>query len=277
MASTDPLAIEPFLIVPDLDGKRKDARIRLAAPIDPEEVAEIFSAEVDERRALDWDGDRLVERISRRLGGITLDIADRRPDPGPATVEAILTRLRRRGMDDLPWSPAATALRNRVAFLRTVEDGSWPDWSDAALLGSMERWLAPALHRATGYDAVARVDLAGVLRVDLGHPGAQTVDGRAPRHLTLANGRRVPVDYSEGRPVVAIAVQQVFGVTENPVVAGVPVVFQLLSPAGRPVQITSDLAGFWAGSWQQVRKEMASRYPKHPWPEDPGTAAGSRR
>jgi ATP-dependent helicase HrpB len=155
----------------------------------------------------------------------------------------------------------------------------WPDLSDAALRRSLDRWLAPLLASATGRSDLDRLDLARVLRGLLPYEVAGDLDRLAPEALDVPSGRRARLDYTQGDPgdppVLAVRVQDMFGATATPTVAGgrVPVVLHLLSPAGRPVQVTSDLAGFWSGSWHDVRKEMAGRYPKHPWPADP-TAPG---
>ena len=160
-------------------------------------------------------------------------------------------------------------LRDRVRHLARSDPGGWPDWSDEALTAALEDWLAPHLWGATGWDDVQRVDLAAVLSTALGHERRRRLDAEAPTHYTLPSGRRVRFDYSGDAPRLSVRVQELFGVTETPTVGGRPVVVGLLSPANRPIQVTSDLAGFWEGSWHEVRKEMAGRYPKHPWPETP--------
>lgn len=271
----DPLAGERFLVACDLDGRRSDARIRLAAPLDPDEVAARFSHEVEERVELAWVGDRLVERRQRRLGGLALDTAERRPSPGPATTAAILARLRDGRLADLPWTEGSRHLRQRVAFLRARQGEPWPDWSDEVLAATLEDWLVPAIGDATGLDDVAGLDPGTILRRRLGAL-ARELDALAPTHLTLTSGRRLEVDYGGEVPAVAVRVQELYGTRETPTVAGEPVLLHLLSPAGRPVQITRDLAGFWAGSWKAVRKEMAGRYPRHRWPEDPAAAVPGR-
>jgi ATP-dependent helicase HrpB len=269
MSAADPLATEEFVVAADLDGRRKDARIRLAGAIAREEVAERFARQVDKSRVLTWEGDRLVDRTQRRLGGMVLDITDRRPEPGEATVAALMDGIRSRGVDSLPWTRAATDLRQRVAHLHARVGEEWPDWSDDGLMATLDEWLAPYLVAATGWDDVEGIDLISILRDRLGHHRVRELDRAAPTHLTLPSGRRVRLDYTRDNPTVSVRVQEVFGVEETPTVGDQPVTMVLLSPAGRPIQITSDLAGFWKGSWQEVRKEMAGRYPKHSWPEHP--------
>lgn len=272
MPVTDQLAREEFLVAADLDGHRKDARVRLAAAVDATDVLSLFGHRVEEHASLVWDRERddLVARVERTLGQLRLGVVERRPDPGPATERVVRERLKSTRLGALSWTPAATDLRGRLAFLHRHAGAPWPDVSDAALLRTLDDWLGPRLSTVTGRAGLEAIDVAAALR-RLVPPGAHhDLDRLAPAQLTLPGGRRVRVDYAEEPPVVAVRVQDVFGMDTTPVLAGgVRPVFHLLSPAGRPVQITSDLAGFWSGSWRDVRKEMAGRYPKHPWPEDP--------
>jgi ATP-dependent helicase HrpB len=270
---TDPLAIEPFIVAADLDGKRKDARIRLAAAIDPSEVARLFARDVDTSEELTWHGTRLVVRRSRRLGGITLDFHDTKPEPGSPVVNAVIERLRRDGLGRLNWSPAAAQLRDRVRHMRARAGEPWPDWSEEALVREMDAWLAPHVMRVTTLDDLANLDLMRVLRSSLDHRHVQQLDEQAPTEVVVPSGRRVKVDYSGEEPRISVRVQEMYGATSTPLVGGEPIVVELLSPAQRPVQITRDLAGFWSGSWNEVRKDMAGRYPKHDWPEDPANAS----
>ena len=167
-------------------------------------------------------------------------------------------------------------MRDRVGFLHRTAGDPWPDWSARALLDTLDEWLAPYLPGATSRTDLERVDLDMVLRSQLPWPLGADLDELAPARLDLPTGRSVPIDYSGDRPSVSVRVQDLFGVTVHPVAAGVPVVLHLLSPADRPIQVTSDLPGFWAGSWSDVRKDLAGRYPKHQWPTDPATAAPKR-
>lgn len=265
---SDSLAPEEFVVAADLDGRRKDARIRLAAGIDAVDVTEAFAHEIDRSRRLVWEGERLVERVETRLGGIVLAATDTRPEPSEGTTAALVRRVRDVGLHALPWTAAAEDLRTRVAYLRSVLGDEWPDWSDRALRTSLDEWLAPFLTSASGWDDVMGLDLTTVLRATLDHRLARRLGELAPKHLELGS-RRVRVDYSQGRPTVSLRVQELYGTSTTPTLAGRPVTLELLSPANRPIQVTSDLAGFWAGSWKEVRKEMAGRYPKHDWPEHP--------
>lgn len=171
----------------------------------------------------------------------------------------------------IPWEERARRLLQRVAFLHERVGEPWPAWTETDLTATLGEWLfvSPLVSLAE----VEALDLEPALRRRLG-PLVADLDRLAPSHLVVPSGRRVPIAYGEGRPRVDVTVQDMYGSAVTPTIAGVPVVLRLLSPAGRPVQITSDLAGFWAGSWAEVRKEMAGRYPRHSWPADPGTAVG---
>ncbi len=276
---TDPLAHEPFLVAADLDGKRDRARIRLAAAIDPEEVAALAGDEVQTSERLLWDTarDDLVVEVDRRLGSLRLGTVVRRPAPGEATTTALLARVATTRLAVLGWSAASISLRERVAFLHRHVGDPWPDWSAATLLATLPDWLGPYLPGATGRADLESVDLTVVLRSQLPWPAGAELDRLAPEHLDLPTGRRVRIDYADDRPSVSVRVQDLFGVTEHPTAGGLPLTISLLSPADRPIQITADLPGFWAGSWSEVRKEMAGRYPKHHWPADPAAAPPTRR
>ena len=278
LPESDPLAHEPFVVAADLDGKRANARIRLAAGLDADDVAMIFGDQVDESVRVVWDNDRdeLVEKVERRLGGIRLGETTRSPSPGDVTTAALLSRVRSTGLAVLGWSSNSIALRQRVAYLHLTVGEPWPDWSIEALTRTLDEWLAPYLPQARSRSDLERLDLAMVLRSQLPWPHGSDLNEIAPPSLQLPTGRSVPIDYSEGLPSARVRVQDLFGTTIHPLAGGQPIVLHLLSPADRPIQITSDLPGFWSGSWAEVRKDLAGRYPKHHWPTDPSTAAPKR-
>lgn len=274
----DALADEPFLVAADLDGRRDRARIRLAAAVDVDDVIAEFGDEIVERRRVDWDDERddLVESVERRLGAMQLGRRTGRPEPGDETTTALMARVRSTGLTVLRWTDAATSLRERVEFLHRTSGDPWPDWSIQTLVGSVDDWLAPYLPGATGRDDLERLDVATVLRSQLPWPLGADLDELAPPSLSLPTGRSVPIDYAGEQPDAFVRVQDLFGVTTHPTAGGVPIRLHLLSPADRPIQVTADLPGFWAGSWAEVRKEMAGRYPKHRWPDDPANADPKR-
>jgi ATP-dependent helicase HrpB len=270
----DSLADQAFLVAADLDGRRDRARIRLAAVVDADDVIAEFGPEVVERRTLEWDAGRddLVETIERRLGSIQLGQRVDRPQPGDETTAALMAQVRATQLGALRWTEAATSLRERVAFLHRTIGEPWPDWSTEQLSASVDGWLAPYLPGATGRADLDRVDVAMVLRSQLPWEVGADLDEIAPPVLVLPSGRSVPIDYSGEQPDAFVRVQDLFGVTAHPTAGGLPIRLHLLSPADRPIQVTADLPGFWAGSWAAVKKDMAGRYPKHQWPDDPATA-----
>ena len=282
LADDDPLAHADFVVAADLDGRHAGTRIRLAAAVESSDIA----AELDdvvERRQLVWDADRddLVLRVERRLDALALGEETRSPTPGDDTVEALIGRVRATKLAVLDWPAMAVQLRARVAFLRAAsggKDSPWPDLSDRALLATLDTWLRPYLTGAVGRDDLQRLDVTMLLRAQLPWPLGAELDTLAPAAWTPPNGRPVAIDYTAGRPTASVRVQDVFGVTDHPLLAGgaVPLTLALLSPADRPIQVTADLPGFWAGSWAAVRKDLAGRYPKHRWPENPASEPPGR-
>lgn len=273
----DPLAHEPFVVAAELDGNRTNARVRLAAAISSAEVVEVLADQITISSAIVWDRERgdLVEHTERRLDRMLIEQSTTRPRSGEAATAALVDRIRSAGLDTLPWTDATAQLRDRVRFLASRHaDEGWPDWSDDHLRSHLDEWLAPYVAGCSTMADLAQIDLGVVLRSQLPWPLGADLDERAPTHLDLPSGRRVPISYpgasnAADSPTAAVRVQQLFGVAQHPTVDGVPIVLHLLSPADRPVQVTADLPGFWAGSWAEVRKEMAGRYPKHSWPVDP--------
>jgi ATP-dependent helicase HrpB len=191
----------------------------------------------------------------------------------------LATALTTAGVSALPWSDGARRLRQRLAFLHHIEP-DWPDVSDAALAQSIDSWLAPRLVGLRRRDEVARLDLGKALLESLDWNQRSVLDALAPTHLTVPSGSSIPIDYSDpAAPVLAVRLQEMFGATDTPRIAGgrVPLTLHLLSPAQRPLQVTRDLAGFWRTSYFDVKKEMRGRYPKHHWPDDPLSATPTAR
>jgi ATP-dependent helicase HrpB len=274
----DPLAHEAFVVAADLDGRRDRARIRLAAALDADEVARELSDQVTESVRVEWDPGRddVVERVERRLDAMRLGESVRGAAPGADTTRALLARVSATGLAVLGWNASSLSLRARVAFLHRTVGEPWPDWSAETLTRTVEHWLGPYVATATSRDDLERIDLVTVLRSQLPWPDGTQLDELAPPALELTTGRSVAIDYSGDEPTARVRVQDLFGTTRHPTAGGRPIVLQLLSPADRPIQITADLPGFWSGSWADVRKELAGRYPKHHWPVDPATAAPRR-
>jgi ATP-dependent helicase HrpB len=269
-----------MIVAADTDGDRRDARVRVAAGVDRAAVEAAFAPMIEEVRAVTWDDDRddLVLTVEERLGALRLARHRSRPDAGPDTVTALVERVRETKLSALPWRAATRSLQARVGFVRAHDDPDrWPDLADPALLADLDGWLAPMLVGARGRGDLERLDLLTVLRTRLGWDRVADLDRLAPERMDLPSGRAAAVAYDDGRPVVRARVQELYGIGTTPTVLDgrQPVVFELTSPADRPIQVTDDLVGFWSGSWTEVRKEMAGRYPKHDWPVDPARAQPS--
>lgn len=263
---SSPLAGEEWLAIADLGrGQgRADAIIYAAVPISQEHALAI--GEVCERLVVtSQDGKVTAQRI-RSLGAIELSKTPVRDVPADLAAEARLADIRARGIDALPWSETAVRLRERLAFVHRAVGEPWPDVSDTALLDSLEHWLV----------SDARPDVTAGLRSLLPWPEAAKFDELAPERIATPLGS-AKVDYSTGKPRARLKLQEAFGWTQRPDIAGVRLTLELLSPAGRPLAVTDDLASFWAGPYAGVRADMRGRYPKHPWPEDPANAEPTLR
>lgn len=276
----DPLAREQFVVAADLDGNRTSARIRLGAGLDAAALEAALTTEIERRDMIVWDKQRndLVHRTETRLGNMTVGDVSRPAVAGPATADALIERVRTTRLGQLDMGLAA-GLRARVAFLAARHpDAGWPDLGDARLVATLDEWLAPYLLHAVGRADLERLDVAMLLSNLLTWDQQTELADAAPATLTTPTGRRVAIDYSRDVPTASVRVQDLFGTTTHPAVdhGHAPVALELLSPADRPLQITSDLPGFWSGSWAEVRKEMAGRYPKHHWPADPSAAPPKR-
>jgi ATP-dependent helicase HrpB len=278
----DPLAMSEWIVALDLDDVGTESRIRLAAALSQEEVMQVAGERIENSDEIAWDHDaaRVVTRRVGRLGAIVVDEKSL-SNPDPELVRsALIEGIRDSGLDALAWSDDARSIRARLAFLHGV-DPAWPEVSDQALLDSLDSWLG---HQLGGARKLSDIRVSGAALLALVPRGLRTrLDALAPERLEVPTGSMIAVDYSDpARPVLAVRLQEVFGLTETPRLAGgkVPVLMHLLSPAYRPMQVTSDLASFWKSGYFDVRKDLRGRYPKHHWPEDPLSAPpvrGARR
>ncbi len=270
----------PYLAVAHLDDAGADGRVYLAAPLDPATLRP-HATWAD---TLTWD-DRsgaLKALTELRFGALVLESRPLAQVPPEAQARAVADAIRREGAHLLPWTPAARAWQARVLSLRAWRaDEDWPDVTDEALLATLEDWLGAALAGVRRRDDLARLDLTAHLAGLLPWPLPARLDELAPTHLTVPSGSRVRLEYfpDGAPPVLAVKLQELFGLADTPTVNGgrTPTVLHLLSPAGRPVQVTQDLRSFWARGYFEARKDLRGRYPKHPWPDDPWTAAPTRR
>jgi ATP-dependent helicase HrpB len=284
-----PLARSAYLVAAELAGAAASTRILLAAAAEEADVVAAAGPRIRETDEIDLDAAAaaLRARRVRRLGAIVIATAPCAVEPGEATARLLAEGIARLGLSRLPWSKAQLQLRDRVGFLRAAgsagaEAGTeaWPDLSDAALARTAAEWLAPFLAGKTRLDEIGADDLAAALDALLPWSARRRLDAEAPTHFEAPTGHRHAIDYqTAGAPALHIRVQELFGLTQHPAIAGgrLPLTLHLLSPAHRPIQITRDLPGFWKGSWPAVRAEMKGRYPRHPWPEDPTSAAPTTR
>ena len=285
LAKHDALHDAPYLAIADLEGTSPEARIVRAAPITLEELREDFGEQFERVQLVEWDERTKAVRARKRtmLGAIVIeDVVWSDADAAvvlQTVLDAIRAQLARGGIDVLPFSPAASRLRERMAFVH-AHDESWPDVSVAALSASLAEWAGPYLDGVRTWGQLASVDWHDALQSLMPWPQRSALDRLAPTHLEVPSGSRIALDYGEPTaPVLAVKLQEVFGWTSTPMLLDgrVSLTLQLLSPAQRPVQVTRDLAGFWRSSYFEVRKELRGRYPRHPWPEDPLTAEATRR
>lgn len=278
MDAADPLASQRLIVATDLDGDPREARIRLAAPLTESALRALFAERIETVRFCEWSrrDRRVVAREQERLGAIAL--ADRTWSAAPPEdlARAALEGVRDLGLAALKTGPGFDLLRARLRMAR-AERPDLPDPDEAALLASAEAWLLPWLGPLRSAADLKGFDPVPALLAHIGHDGRAALDRIAPADYRTPLGRLVPIDYAGEAPSIALRLQEVFGETRHPNVAGQPLRITLLSPAGRPVQTTMDLPGFWAGSYADVRKDMRARYPKHPWPEDPTTAEATLR
>jgi ATP-dependent helicase HrpB len=268
------------IAVADRAPGRADARIRSAAPIDERTARDVAADLVSTTDQIRWDDGRIVTRRVETLGAIVLnDVPLTNPDR-LLVQAAVRDGIRRGGLSVLRWSEAALALRERLAFCHAHVGDPWPAVDDEALLGDLDAWLGPELTSVRNSRDLAHLDVTSALRRLLPWPAATRFAELAPERLQVPSGTQVRLAYDGAEPpVLAVKLQEVFGWTETPVVADgrVPVVLHLLSPARRPVAITSDLASFWEQGYPQVRADLRARYPRHPWPDDPLTAVPTKR
>jgi len=261
--------------------RQGEAKINVASAISLDCIEELFIDRLEWQRQVFWDDreGRVVAREERRLGALILASRPVQVSQEEA-VSAALEGIRRVGLEALNWTAEASRLVARVRFVeRTFPKEGWPDFTPGTLLDSLELWLGPFLSNVRSWSDLARLDLVGPLRASLEWSQQKFLDELAPTHLPVPSGSRIALDYqTENNPILAVKLQELFGLAETPRVAGgrVPVLLHLLSPARRPIQVTQNLRSFWDEIYPEVKKELKGRYSKHPWPDDPWSAAPTR-
>ena len=259
----------------------QQARVLLAAPITKQELLEHFEDQLEEKKEVRWDttSERVIARQIVQLGALVLEEKPISKPDQEQVAKALLQALQNKGIDRIPWSDEARLTRQRLAFLHRLEPEIWPDVTDEALAETMEEWLLPHLVGLRSMDQVTRLDFNQILLSELPWEKQQEMNRLAPTHLEVPSGSRIALDYADPTtPVLAVRLQEVFGLLDTPRIGGgkVPLLLHLLSPASRPVQVTRDLRSFWNSGYFEVRKDLRGRYPKHHWPEDPLTAPPTR-
>ena len=284
----DALMKHGWLVVADLGSRQgqREERIYLAADLDPHLFDGVLAEQVRVVDELDWDEREGVLRAERqrKVGELILGTSPLTGLDENARSRALVNLVRRKGLELLPWTPALRQWQARVALLRELDvqqdkESQWPDLSDAALLASLETWLQPYLANVSRLSHFSQLDLPSILRGILPWPLPQQLDELAPTHIDVPSGSSVKLDYSEIPPILAVRLQELFGLADTPRIAGgrQALKLHLLSPARRPVQVTQDLASFWRNTYQEVKKDLKGRYPKHYWPEDPLIAEPTAR
>ena len=280
--ATQSLARSPYLVAAELSGSAASTRILLAASADEADVLAAAGQRIHESDEVEFDrgSAALRSRRVRRLDGIILASEPRAVVVDDHTARLLADGIAVLGLSRLPWSKAQMQLRDRVGFLRAAGESEWPDLTDQGLVKTVAEWLAPYLSGKTKLSEVAADDLGRALEALLPWNLKRRLEEEAPTHFEAPTGNRHAIDYeAPGAPAVHIRVQELFGLTRHPSIANgkLPLTLHLLSPAHRPIQITRDLPGFWKGSWAAVKAEMKGRYPRHPWPDDPASAAPTAR
>jgi ATP-dependent helicase HrpB len=279
------LAKSEFIVAAELDGADREARIFLAAPIRLEDLERHFAALMTDTAEIHWDerAGAVSAKRERRLGALPLESSEMR-DPDPDAVQAaVLTGLKQTGIAALPWTKELRQWRARVMLMRQCAVASaapWPDLSDQALEQTLDEWAPPWIMGLTRREHFSRLDLGNALHSFITRTQEAILGREAPAHFTVPSGSHIPIDYLDGEnPTLSVRLQELFGLSETPTVAGgkLPLLLKLLSPAGRPVQITRDLVSFWNRGYHDVKKDLKGRYPKHYWPDDPYTAQATRR
>jgi ATP-dependent helicase HrpB len=279
---THPLARFPFLVAAELSGSAASTRIQLAAAASEADILAAASHRIRERDETEFDqgAAALRSRRVRRLDAILLANEPRAVMLNAETARLLAGGIAKLGLHRLPWKKAQIQLRDRVGFLRAAGEDEWPDLTDAALAKTVAEWLAPFLAGKTKLSEIGADDIGTALDGLLPWSLKRRLEEEAPTHFQAPTGNRHAIDYeTAGAPALHIRVQELFGLTQHPSIAGgkLLLTLHLLSPAHRPIQITRDLPGFWKGSWAAVKAEMKGRYPRHFWPDDPASAAPTAR
>ena len=273
----DPIAGEKFVAIGSVDKGGANARVFLAAPIELDQLEDNFSDLINDCEVVEWDQRTKTVKAERIRQLLKMPVSVQKitnADP-EITKNALIEGIKINGLDVLPWTQNARLFQKRVLLV----GDDLPDLSDESLIASLEDWITPYVENITNLDALQKLDIHSILKNMLSWDQQQMVDAQAPTHVKVPSGSNILIDYEQNPPVLKVKLQEMFGAERTPSILGgkVPLAVHLLSPAGRPLQITEDLAGFWNSSYHEVKKEMRGRYPKHPWPDDPLNAQPTRK
>ena len=280
LSAEDGLRDAPYLAIAVVDGGARDARIRIAAPISAATIEHLFETEISEGETAVWDSQSrsVIARRQKRLNAVVLSDTPARDIPDDQIANALVEGIRDMGLDCLPWGREAAEWRQRAGCFHQAA-GQGADVSDSALLETLEDWLLPYLAGMRRLDHLKSLDMLAILKTRLDWSELQTLEKQVPSHCTVPSGSSIRIDYADPMaPVLPVKLQEMFGATETPSIidGAIALSIHLLSPAGRPLQITRDLPAFWKNTYPQVKAEMKGRYPKHPWPDDPLAAVPTR-
>ena len=272
-----------FLAIATVTGSNRDARIRLASPISVETIEMLFADQISAGETAAWDSrsKSVIARNQRRFGQMVLSDAPAKNIPAEEMARGLILGIRETGLNCLPWNKEAKALRDRIRCLRLTGDVSapWPNMEEQFLLDNLDNWLAPYLSGKSRLEQLQDLNLVEILKNKLDWADQQLLDELVPSHFTVPSGSQIRIDYSTPEaPVLPVKLQEMFGAPTTPAILkdSLPLTIHLLSPAGRPLQITQDLAAFWENAYPHVKAEMKGRYPKHPWPDNPLTAQATK-
>jgi len=284
----DALAVEKYIAVSTLDRGQRDARIFLAAPVDQHDLEAVFADQIKETENIEWNPrEKAVTMKSQRLlGKLCLKEKPLENADPEKIVSALMQGIRQMGLGVLPWDKKSISLRERINFIRAIEGDNGlndlndlPDLRHESLLATLEQWLGPYVTGIKTAEQLKKLKMADIISASLSWQDQQYLDRMAPSHLKVPSGSNIAIDYSQNPPVLSVKLQEMFGQSITPCImeGRVALLIHLLSPAGRPLQVTQDLAGFWKSSYELVKKDMKGRYPKHHWPDDPLSAPPSRK
>jgi len=276
---------EPYLVIAELDAGQSESRIFLAAPITYAELKQHLAQLIRPHSLVGWDNRTasVLAKQQLKLGELVLEETILNDVPSEQFAQGLINGIRQQGLRVLPWNKESDSLRTRVMLLQAhhcARDGEpWPDMSETALLNNLEAWLAPYLSGYNKLNQLSKLNMKELLSYLLSWPQLQQLEQLAPSHLQVPSGSRIRIDYSAPSPILAARLQELFGMLETPRIANgkIPLTIHLLSPAQRPIQVTQDLASFWKNTYQEVKKDLKGRYPKHYWPDDPYQAKATCR